>query len=189
MKNAIIFHGAGNDSQGNWFPWLKHELEEKGYAVFSPNLPNSEYPVLKDWLNTVDLKHWPFNEETVLAGHSAGATFILRLLEHLPDDIMINKAVLVAGPVRMGTKQELYQHKKEMVQGDFNWKKIKDTCKHFYFIHSDNDQYECGAENGIIMQRHLGGELIIKNGEGHFNLEKGPEYKQFPLILELIEKE
>ena len=36
------------------------------------------------------------------------------------------------------------------------------------------------------MQKHLGGKLIIKKGQGHFNLEKGNKYKKFPLILELL---
>ena len=39
------------------------------------------------------------------------------------------------------------------------------------------------------MQQNLGGELIIKPREGHFNLEQGPEYKQFPLILAQLESD
>lgn len=63
---------------------------------------------------------------------------------------------------------------------------IKKSARRFYFIHSNNDQYQCGEEQGKIMKQNLGGELIIKTGEGHFNLEKSPGYKQFPLLLELI---
>lgn len=65
-------------------------------------------------------------------------------------------------------------------------KKIKQSAREFYFVHSDNDPYECGDDQGKIMQEHLGGELVVKPGEAHFNLEKGPEYKQFPLVLELL---
>lgn len=50
MKNALILHGAGNDSQGNWFPWLKIQLQRKDYTVWVPNLPDFDHPNIKKWL-------------------------------------------------------------------------------------------------------------------------------------------
>jgi len=72
------------------------------------------------------------------------------------------------------------------VSQPFNWEKIKKSCTKFYFIHSDKDPYDCGEDQGKILQAHLGGELIVKKGEGHFNLEKGPQYKKFPLLVALV---
>lgn len=190
MKNALILHGAGNNSQGNWFPWLKNKLEDKGYKVWSPDLPNSDVPNLADWLETIfSNKDWIFDKESVIISHSAGATFILRILEKLPDNIKIRKAILVAGTANMGTIPDYFQYKREMITPPFDWKKIKNSCKKFYFVHSDNDKYQCGEENGKIFQKNLGGELIIKHGQGHFNLEVSPSYKKFPMLLEIIEKE
>ncbi len=187
MKNALILHGAGNNSQGNWFPWLKAELEKVGYKVWVTDLPDSERPNRESWLETINNnKEWEFNGESVLVGHSAGATFILRLLETLPEGIKVHKAILVAGTVEMGTKSEYFQYKEDLVKGSFDWEKIKNSCEFFYFIHSDNDKYQCGEEQGKIMQSHIGGKLIVKSGEGHFNLEVGDHYKELPLLLELI---
>jgi len=187
MKNALILHGAGNNSQGNWFPWLKKELEKKGYKVWSPDLPNSDEPILKDWLETIfSNKDWQSNEDSIIIGHSAGATLILRILEKLPEGKQINKALLVAGVVELGTKPEFFQYKRGVVEKPFNWQKIKKSAKQFFFICSDNDPYQCGDDQGKIMHKHLGGKLIIKPGESHFNLEKGEQYKQFPFILELL---
>ncbi len=189
MTNALIFHGADNDSQGNWFPWLTAELEKQGYKVWSPDLPHSDHPVQKDWLATIfSNPDWQFNRDSVLIGHSVGATLILRILERLPEDVQINKAILVAGVVELGTKPESFQYKRSLVESPFNWTKIKKSARKFYFIHSDNDPYQCGDDQGKIMYQHLGGELIIKSGEGHFNLEKGPQYKKFPLILEILDE-
>lgn len=187
MKNALILHGAGNNSHGNWFPWLKSELETKGYTVWSPDLPNSDEPNQDSWLKTIfSNKKWQFNSDSVIVGHSAGATLILRILEKLPKRVHIQTCILVAGVVELGTKPEFFQYKRDLVRNPFDWEKIKKSAREFYFIHSDNDPYECGENQGKIMQKYLGGRLIIKRGEGHFNLEKSEKYKQFPLVLELL---
>ena len=187
MKNALILHGAGNNSQGNWFPWVKQQLESKGYKVWSPDLPNSDIPNQKDWLNTIFSNNsWEFNSESVLIGHSAGSTLILRILEQLPKETIVASAILVAGTVELGTKSEYFQYKRSLVKDPFNWEKIKSQCNKFTFIHSNNDPYACGSDQGEIMHKHLGGNLIIKPDEGHFNLEKGEKYRQFPLVVEIV---
>lgn len=187
MKNVLILHGAGNNSQGSWFPWLKGELEKRGNKVWSPDLPKSDEPNQEEWLRFIfSNKDWYFNEDSVFIGHSAGATLILRILERLTDAIQINKAILVAGVVELGTKPELFQYKRSLVENPFNWEKIKKSARKFYFICSDNDPYQCGEDQGKTMQKNLGGELIVKPGEAHFNLEKSAEYNQFPLILGLL---
>lgn len=187
MKNVLILHGAGNDSSGNWFPWLEVELEKKEYKVWVPDLPNSDTPIQKDWLDTIfSNKDWKFDGDSVLIGHSSGATLILRILEELPQGTQINKAILVAAPVDKGSKPEFFQYKEDVTRNRFNWDKIKMSAKQFYFIASDNDPYDCGIRHSEEMQKHLGGEIIFKPGQGHFNLEAGTLYKQFPLLPELL---
>lgn len=187
MKNVLILHGAGNNSQGNWFPWLRKTLEEKGYTVWSPDLPNSDTPFLKDWLEIIfSNKDWKFNEESIIVGHSSGATLILRILENLPEGVKIDKSILVAGFVDKGNLPQFYQYKVDLLKTPFSWNKIKNSCKSFYFIASDNDPYDCGSRHSEIMKEHLGGKLIIMSGEGHFNLEVGEKYKQFQEILDYI---
>jgi predicted alpha/beta hydrolase family esterase len=187
MKNAIIFHGGGNNSKGNWFPWLKKQLEDNSFNVWSPDMPNSDIPNLEDWSQVIlNNNDWVFNKDSIMVGHSAGATFILRILEQIPDGIQIHKAILVAPVYNLGTIPDFFKYKRSMVQQPFNWEKIKKTCKKFYFYCSDNDPYQCGVDQSKIFYKHLGGELNIRKGEGHFNLEKSPQYKQFPELLEKI---
>lgn len=186
-KSALILHGAGNNSSGNWFPWLKNELVNKGYEVWCPDLPKSSEPDQKSWLEVIlSNKDWKFGEKSVIIGHSAGATLILRILERLSPPIKIRTAILVAGVVELGSRPEFFKYKQSLVKEQFNWKKIKKSCANFYFIHSNNDPYGCGQNQGEIMYNHLGGSLIIKRGEGHFNLEKGQEYLRFPLLLDYL---
>lgn len=187
MKNVLILHGAGNNSSGNWFPWLKKELKKKGYKVWVPDLPNSNKPVLKDWLGAIfSTKDWRFNEESLLVGHSSGATLILRILEKLPRGAKVNKAVLVAGPIDKGSIKKYRQYKEDLTKDEFNWVKIKNFAKEFILIYSDNDPYDCGIRHGELIKEKTGEKLIFKKGEGHFNLEAGEKYQEFTELLEYI---
>ena len=43
MKSDIfIFHGTGGYPKENWFPWLKQQLEIKGFNVTVPQFPTPE---------------------------------------------------------------------------------------------------------------------------------------------------
>ena len=44
MKNALILHGTGADSNSNWFQWMKQKLQEKEYKVWVPDLPKATDP-------------------------------------------------------------------------------------------------------------------------------------------------
>lgn len=186
MKNALILHGAGNNSQGNWFPWLKKELEKKGYKVFSPDLPNANNPRTKEWLKAI--RGWNLDEQSVIIGHSSGGTIILRILEQLSPSIKINKAILIAAPLDKGSIPEYWPLKEHIAQGSFDWHKIKNSAKEFILIYSDNDPYDCGKRHGEEIQRQIDGRLIIKKGQGHFNLEvTGKDYHQFPELIDFVD--
>src|SRR3989344_3246460 len=152
MKNALILHGAGNNSQGNWFPWLKGELEKKGYKVLSPDLPNADIPKLEDWLEAVNKTEFEFNEESVLIGHSSGATLILRILENLPENTSVRTAILVAAPLDKGSIPQIFKLKESVTKDPFNFEKIKKSAQKFYLIYSDNDPYDCGERHGKILK-------------------------------------
>jgi len=56
MKNALILHGTDfskdqNQRLNNWFPWLQKKLEELGYDVWLPELPEAWHPDLKRYWN------------------------------------------------------------------------------------------------------------------------------------------
>ena len=180
MKNVIIFHGTGDTNKLYWFPYLKRELEKKGYKVWLPQLPNAKNPNLADWLSFV-LKNGSFTKDTILIGHSAGAQLILSLLEK----VKVGRAILVSGyaeplPKTSNSKQ----------RDVLNWKIIRKHIHDIIFIHSDNDPWGCGDKQGKILLNNLGGTLIIRHGEGHMGSTtyKQP-YKKFPLIVKLIELE
>ena len=76
MKNAILLQGAGETQESFWLPYVKKELEKRGYKVWLPQLPGIDNPKLKEILPFI-LKKGVFNQETIMIGHSAGVPFLL----------------------------------------------------------------------------------------------------------------
>lgn len=178
MKNAIIFHGSGGHPSSFWFPFVKEKLEEKGYRVWAPQLPNPDGERLDEWLPFA-LENGNFDEETVLVGHSSGCPLILSILENL--DHPIKKAILVSGFAR-----PISDVPKPILQESYNWEKIRKKCNDFVFVNSDNDPWGCNDKQGEYMKENLGGKVIVMH-DGHMGSEQfNQPYKEFPLIVELI---
>ena len=55
---------------------------------------------------------------------------------------------------------------------NFNWNKIKNNCKKFYVINSDNDHYILLSKDKELA-KVLGTELIVLKNAGHINQESG----------------
>lgn len=181
MKNAVILHGTNGYPLGNWFSWIKKELTKKDYKVWLPQLPDADKPDV-DKYNSFLKKGWKYNSETVLIGHSSGAVEILSLLENLDENIIIDKAILVAG-----FKDNLdWDILDNLFKYSFDWEKIKTRAREFILIHSDNDPY-VPIGHGKFLHKKLGGKLIIEKGQKHFSVSSyGKKYKKFPLLLTFL---
>ncbi len=181
MKNAIILHGTGCNPNSFWQPSIKKFLENKGYSVWIPALPNTDTPDLKKWLPFV-LKQGEFTKDTILIGHSAGTPLILSILENI--NTTIHKAILVAAYAKIKGEKD----NPLILQKTYNWKKIKKNVKDIIFINSRDDPWGCNTEAGLYLFNHLGGTLIIRESEGHMGSDtfKQP-YKEFQLLEKLLE--
>lgn len=178
VKNAVIIHGWGANSQENWFHWLKVELEKKGFGITVPDFPNSQNPTLSNWLKYFKNKV-KINNETILIGHSLGVSFILRFLEELEIGKKVQAAYLVAGFEKSLDIPEI----ENFVNKPFNWQKIKNSCGEFVVINSDNDPY-ISISIGEDLAKKLNTELIIERGGQHLTNPSGSF--SYPKLLELI---
>ncbi|KKQ42466.1 MAG: hypothetical protein US60_C0017G0016 [Microgenomates group bacterium GW2011_GWC1_37_8] len=183
MKNALILHGTQGSPRTNWFQWLKKELEKKGYKVWVPKLPKPEKPrVSRNVKYIFNNKNWQFNSESILIGHSSGPATILGLLDELPDEIIVNKCIFISA-----FTEDDWEPNVELFDYNYDFRKIKTKAKKFILIHSDNDPYVPLKQSKDLAVK-LNGKLIMEKGQGHFNLEKSPQYKKFPLLLKLIDE-
>ncbi len=185
MKNAVLLHGTAGSSNSNWLQWLKTELTARGYDVWVPDLPSAEYPSLREW-TTYITANCPFdvNEDTLLVGHSAGAVAVLILAQVYKK---VGKIISVAA-----FKDLNYLHEKldwhandRFFDVPFNFIVIKKSCQDIVYIHSDDDPY-CPLGHAQYFAGQTNGALRIIPNQGHFNTEKGPQFRQLPLLLNYI---
>lgn len=186
--SILILHGWENNSSGNWFPWLKNELEKFGEIVYCPDLPNSDFPKQDEWLDKI-------NEtiakekigQLIIVGHSMGAVAILRFLETLKQEEKIKCAILVAGfTTNKNEKVGRIKAIADFFKTSFDWQKIKQGCEKFIIIASDNDPYIPikESEKLYFLLNKPSTEFIVEHNAGHINKESG--FVKYELVLRMI---
>lgn len=182
-RNIFIFHGTAGSPEGNWFPWLKEKLTNKGHNVIVPRFPTPEGESLAAWLKILEEYKDLINQDTIIIGHSKGGLFTLRVLEKL--DQPIYATFLISAPI--GIKPILFYDEDSVFSPgfDFNWNNIQKNSKQFVVYHSDNDPYVC-LENGKELSQKLNTTLHFIPNAGHLNAESG--YTTFDKLLQGIEQ-
>jgi uncharacterized protein len=179
MKTALILHGIGGTSEGNWFPWLAEELKKRGWNVILPDLPNTKHPDRSEWLETVQklVKDVDFSD-FVIIGHSLGVATALDLLEK--EDKKLKMLISVSGfYTDYGAQLNSYFMKTK----DIDINKVRNLVEKSVVIYGDDDPY-VPQETLKGMAEALGVEpQIIKKG-GHVNAKSG--YTQLPLLFVFI---
>ena len=181
--NFFIIHGVYANPEANWFPWLKKELENKGYEVIVPKFPTPLDQSLESWLRIIEKYEDKINKETVFIGHSLGATFILNYLEQ--NNKRIKAAFLVAGFHKpLGSPYDKLNI--TFLNKKFDWKKIKNHSNKFIVFGSDNDEY-ISLDITKEIAKNLDAELKIVHNGGHLNKKAG--FERFPFLLDCILRE
>lgn len=183
MKRVVIVHCWEGYPDYCWYPQTKKELEEKGFKVDVPEMPETELPRLVNWLPKLQDVTGKPDKDLYLIGHSLGVITILRYLESLPKGQKIGGAIFVAG----FTDDLGYKELKNFFKKPVDLKNAKNHCSKFVAIHSDNDPY-VSLEFGDAFQEKLGAKLIIKHKMGHFSGPVDDEESciQLPEVVESV---
>lgn len=184
MTNVLILHGTDATPNDNWFMWLKGKLVGQGYRVWLPQLPGADKPNAQTYTDfLLANKDFKINKDTVIVGHSSGAVAALHVLQHLPARTKIKGAILVSA-----FKDDLgWEKLGGLFEQPLDFEKIKKHCASFIYLHSDDDPY-IALDQPRYLAEQTGGDVIVFQGQGHFNTDVGPHYKQFPEIIQFIEE-
>ena len=168
MKNYIIMHGTGGSKDGNWFPWLKKEIETRGeyrceLKQFPIGLGIQSY---NSWAKEFD--KFNINEDTIIFAHSLAPIFVVKYL--LNNNKKITKLVSVAGFNSNGNVAEINEMNSTFLIDDI--KGFENHCKERVCIYSDNDPYLSFESQDKFADEIKAEKIIIKGGK-HLNAESG----------------
>jgi len=187
QKRVFIIHGWDATPDYGWFPWLKKELENRGFAVTIPQLPNTEEPRINNWVPTVASVVGEPDEQTYFIGHSMGCQTIARYLETLPVGIKIGGVVFVAGFFKRLSGLEddeiVRDVAKEWLETPLNLNIVAGHIKGSVAIFSDDDPY-VPMDNQEEYRDILKSEIIIEHGKGHFSASAGTV--ELPVALDSL---
>jgi len=174
-KRVFIVHGWDGYPENGWFPWLKKELESRGFLVFIPQPSKAEEPRIENWVPALKELIGELDEQTFFVGHSMVCQAIARCLEDLSGNTRAGGAVFVAGFFKRLTLKDddiTRSVVNEWLKTPLDLIKVKKHLKKSVAIFSDDDPYvplDNIEEYGDI----LGSKIITEKGKGHFSGSTG----------------
>ncbi len=184
QKHVVLIHGWEGSPDNAWFPWLKAELEARGFLVSIPAMPHPESPTIEDWVSTLrDTAPNP-DQNTYFIGHSIGCQTILRYVETLQKPI--GGIICVAGFFRLLhlNAQEEKEIAKPWLETPIDFEKIKQNTPSIIAIFSDNDP-DVDIGDKKLFEQHLNAKTIVEHNKGHFSDDAG--VTELPSVLKAIE--
>jgi len=183
MKRAFIIHRWDGTPKSDWYPWLKKELEKKGFKVEVPTMPNTSEPKINDWVNHLKKVVGKLDNETYFIGHSIGCQAIMRFLEKENYNGQLGNVVFVAGWFKLdnleGKEVEAIANPWIDISIDFN--KIKPKLSKLSVFLSTNEPYGFIEENSKTFKDGLGAKITTLKDRGHFTADDG--VNKLPEIL------
>jgi len=176
MWRVFIIHGWDGYPEEGCFPWLKSELEKKGFAVSAPAMPEPLHPRIDEWVSFLSEQVGTPDEHTYFVGHSIGCQTILRYLETLSADAKIGGAVLLAPWIHLTDEayetEEDSEIAKPWIQTQLLWDKVKSHSNKFIAIFSDDDPLVPLTDSKIFEEK-LGTKTIVEHNKEHFSGSSG----------------
>ena len=178
MKKVYLVHCWGASSEENWYPELQEKLAEKGFEVKVFSMPNTEAPLIEEWIRYLEDNVKDVDENTYFVGHSVGCQTIMRFLEKLHRGKRIGGCFFVApwfNLVNLEPEEMEIAHPWMNTKTDFA--RILTHCSNFLCLFSSNDPYVPQSDHSIF-EKDLGAKIVLEQNRGHFT------EKQEPKILE-----
>jgi len=177
MKRVYIIHGWGGSPDEPLHKWLASELTREGLEVEVPKMPNSDEPVIEEWIAKLHEIVGPkLDKNFIFIGHSIGCQTILRYLASINSSEQAGGVVFIAPWIYLsglGTEEE-QEIAKPWIEEEIDKPKV---FRHLpknkrVAIFSDNDPY-VPLDQTDWFEEGLGFEIVIEHNKGHFTKDDG----------------
>lgn len=156
-----------------WKPWIAEEMT--GADVLLPTFPNGANAVFDEWQLYFE-KILPFIEDDVqFVGHSLGAMFLGKYLQHYPLTKPVRRAILIAGRYTNDTSDA----------GSFELtdvSRLSESAEEVHLFHSEDDKVVPFADLAKFQADLPEAVSHTFTDRGHFN------DATFPELLELLKQ-
>jgi hypothetical protein len=170
-KRVFLAHRWGGTPNDDWYPWIKKELEFRGFEVIIPELPNTEFPLIEEWVPALEKVVGKADKDTYFIGHSIGCQAIMRYLETI--NVPVGGVLFVAGWLSL---QELEtQEEKDVAEPwlttPIDFDKVKLMANKITALFTLDDPY-VPISDAVIFREKLAARTITEKNRGHYNEEK-----------------
>lgn len=190
MKNAYIIHGWDGSPKEVPLQWLRTQLEQIGYEVEVPAMPNPEEPTIESWVGKLN-EIVNATSETILVGHSIGCQAVLRYLAQTSPETRVAGIVLVAPWMELDAQTikeegpEVEAMAAPWMQTPIDFATIKERTSCITAIFSDDDPFVSLTQEELF-KKELGAKTIVEHAKGHFLKSDG--VTTLPSALEAIKR-
>ena len=175
-KRVLFLHGWGGSDYPHWQAWSASELIKKDYTISFPKLPNREFPILDEWLDTLKKEFDHFKPDIVVCHSLANILWF-----HFVQKFNINEIekLMLVSPVRQNCIIK-------EIQTFFPYPIVDDLkAKEIIMVGSTNDKY-MSVDEIMDLQNKLNIGLKILENAGHINTDSG--YGELSCAIDWIER-
>ena len=173
MKTIYLVHCWGGTSKDGWYPWIKEEISGEHINVETFDMPNTDKPDIKEWIDNLEKKVLNLDENTYFIGHSIGCQTIMRYLENKNVN-KIGGILFVAPWIELLpyaiNDEESYKIAYPWLNTQINFESIKKLTDNITCIFSDND-YFVSSNQKEKFKELLNAKIITVKNKGHISME------------------
>lgn len=169
MKRAIIVHRWSGSPETDWYPWLKKMLEEKGYAVTAPTIPDPHMPTIEAWQASLTAAVGTPDGELVFVGHSIGCQAVLRYLASVEGSVKVANVVLVAPWLQLANLEGPEEEKigQPWEKTPIDWNAVRAHAPSATLIFSDDDMYVPTVNKDLFAAQWPEAKAVMVHAMGH----------------------